>query len=155
MLGQKKFEPKDIELQLRSDRALLAAVINLAVSDATTAPLPSEDRRRRNPEERTAAQRRRWISTTRVPISRNAFTAMRFLFDKDSSGAAEYLTWLDIEPENYLNRLMDTMYDESVQSVRGFEPIKRRNFRMNYKMWLAIKRGGAPSFSEEDLEGEE
>jgi hypothetical protein len=103
--------------QTRACEALLASVVALAVADATSSPLKNE----------------------KMPLSTEAFTAMRFLFDETQSGLAEYATWLDIDPGHFRLKLREVMSDNSPHVRAGFDPMKRRNFRQNYGLWLRMK----------------
>lgn len=136
---------EDVELQARATRRIFSAVINLAINDACIAPLSGLKGR----------GNRDGMLRTSLPISRNAFTGMRFLFDETVSGLNEYLMWLDIDPGQYRSRLMDLMWDDSHHTLGNFEPIKRRNFRLNYKMWRDIQRGAITHFDPDNVGEEE
>lgn len=110
--------------QARACRKLLSAVIITAVRDACSTP-PKRNKTRGE--------------ENRMPISTEAFTALRFLFDESVSGLNEYLNWFDIDPGQYRLRLQQTMADSSPLRLNGFEPLDRRNFRYNYGMWLRLK----------------
>lgn len=124
----------DENQQNNASRALLANVVWLAVADACSEP-PRRPRR----DERG--------KTIIMPISIDAFTAMRFIFDESSSGLAEYATWLDMDPAQFRTRLRTIMADHSPNAVNGFQPMQRRNFRFNYGHWLKAKN---MDFSEQD-----
>lgn len=105
-------------------RKLLAAVVITAVRDACLTP----------------PKRSRFVGESEgMPMSIDAFTAMRFLFDDSVSGLKEYLQWFDIDPGQYRMRLRDMMFSESAHKVNGFETMDRRNFRYNYGMWMRLK----------------
>jgi hypothetical protein len=108
--------------QTRACQALLSSVIALAVNDATTAPIKSKD--------------------SKFPMTIEAFTAMRFLFDETQSGLAEYATWLDIDPGHFRTKLREVMADNHPHPRAGFDAMKRRNFRQNYGLWLRVKHHG-------------
>jgi hypothetical protein len=108
--------------QTRACQALLSSVIALAVNDATTAPLKNKD--------------------SKFPMTVEAFTAMRFLFDETQSGLAEYATWLDIDPGHFRTKLREVMADNHPHPRAGFDAMKRRNFRQNYGLWLRVKHHG-------------
>jgi hypothetical protein len=108
--------------QTRACEALLSSVIALAVNDSTIAPIKNKD--------------------NNFPMTIEAFTAMRFLFDESQAGLAEYATWLDIDPGHFRLKLRQLMDDSTPHVRAGFDPMKRRNFRQNYGLWLRIKNHG-------------
>jgi|APGre2960657373_1045057.scaffolds.fasta_scaffold395900_1 hypothetical protein len=114
--------------QTRACQALLSSVIALAVNDATAAPVKNKD--------------------SKFPMTVEAFTAMRFLFDETQSGLAEYATWLDIDPGHFRTKLREVMADNHPHPRAGFDAMRRRNFRQNYGLWLRIK--GEPVSLEEE-----
>ena len=111
------------EHQNAACRALLANVVLLAVADACSQP----------PKRRTDERR------PSLPISTEAFTAMRFLFDESFSGLTEYTTWLDIDPGQFRSRMLKIMHDSSPVSINGFDALQRRNFKFNYVHWFKSK----------------
>jgi hypothetical protein len=72
-------------------------------------------------------------------MHRDAFTAMRFLFDTTQAGLEEYSMWLDFDAGHFRKKLRETMIDNGPHNVNGFESMQRRNFRYNYGMWLRTK----------------
>ncbi len=109
-----------------AERSLLASVVLLAVTDACAAPFkqkPTKIRQRRK-------QRR---------MRRDAFTAMRFIFDARVSGLETYAEWLDFDVDNFRTKLLAIMRNNGSLPVNGFEPKKRIQFQRNYDMWLALK----------------
>ena len=119
--------------QARACQALLSSVVALAVNDATIAPL----KRARNDK-------------TSLPLSTPAYTAMRFLFDESVAGLKEYANWLDFDEGQFRTKLRKIMSDSSHNIIAGFDPMKRRNFRQNYGLWLQVQTGTAFVDDEED-----
>lgn len=113
-------EMLDRDEQAQACRHLLAAVITTAIRDGCATP-PRESK----------GQKRK--------ISSEAFTAMRFLFDERVSGLNEYLMWFDIDTGQYRVRLLKAMFDDGALRVNGFDPLDRRNFRVNYNVWQRLK----------------
>lgn len=113
----------DAEHQNAACRALLSNVVLLAVADACSKP----------PKRRTDEKR------PSLPISTEAFTAMRFLFDESFSGLAEYATWLDIDAGQFRTRMLKIMNDPSPMAINGFDTNQRRNFKFNYTHWFKSK----------------
>lgn len=111
-------------------RRLLSAVVVVALRDACATPL------------------KRGMGGT--PISTEAFTAMRFFFDTTVSGLNEYLAWFDIDAEQYRRRLLETMQNNSPLRINGFEPLDRRNFRLNHRMWEKLRHQDSINFDEEE-----
>jgi hypothetical protein len=107
------------EDQNAAGRALLATVVQLALSDACTAPVKRYD--------------------GRLPITTDAFTAMRFLFDTSVPGLNEYATWLDINPDRMRAKLHEMMQDTSPNTHNGFDAMQRRYMRQNYQAWRSVK----------------
>lgn len=124
----------DRDEQALAYRRLMSAVIITAIRDGCTTPPKSRGLKEEGG----------------MPISTDAFTAMRFLFDTSVSGLAEYLAWFDIDAGQYRVRLKDTMFDNSALKINGFETFERRNFRFNYNMWMRLK----DTLPIEDVEGE-
>jgi hypothetical protein len=85
-----------------------------------------------------------------MPISTDAFTAMRFFFDTSVSGLNEYLAWFDIDAGQYRRRLKEVMWDSSAHRINGFESMDRRNFRYNYRMWEKLRDNLPLDFNEEE-----
>jgi hypothetical protein len=106
------------------ERSLLATVVLLAVNDACAAP-PKPDNKKDAP--------------AGLRMHRDAFTAMRFLFDTTQAGLEEYSMWLDFDAGHFRKKLRETMIDNGPHNVNGFESMQRRNFRYNYGMWLRTK----------------
>jgi hypothetical protein len=106
------------------ERSLLAAVVLLAVNDACAAP-PKPANKKDTP--------------AGLRMHRDAFTAMRFLFDTTQAGLEEYSMWLDFDAGHFRKKLQETMINNGPQNLNGFEPMQRRNFRYNYGMWLRTK----------------
>lgn len=108
----------DSEHQNKACRALLANVVLLALADACSEP-----------------------TTKRIKIGKaiptDQYTAMRFLFDKTESGVDVYALWLDFDCDQFRERLRKTMADNGPLNINGFTPLQRRNFRFNYRQWLA------------------
>jgi hypothetical protein len=71
------------------------------------------------------------------PIPTDQYTAMRFLFDKTESGVDVYALWLDFDCDQFRERLLKTMANNGPLNINGFTPLQRRNFRFNYRQWLA------------------
>ena len=116
--------------QTKACHRLLSAVVVVALRDACSTP-----------PKRGAGG---------MPISTDAFTAMRFFFDESVSGLNEYLVWFDIDPGQYRMRLLKTMSNDTALPVNGLQPLDRRNFRYNYRMWDKLKH----SLPIDELEGE-
>lgn len=114
----------DRDEQARACHRLMSSVIITAIRDGCATP-PKRSRLKGEEDG--------------FPMSIDSFTAMRFLFDKNVAGLAEYLAWFDIDPGQYRMRLLETMSNNSALRVNGFEPLDRRNFRYNYGMWLRLK----------------
>jgi hypothetical protein len=123
------------EAQTRACNALLSTVVLLAVSDACIAPTTV---RKGDPQ-------------PTIPMPMNAFTAMRFLFDESMSGLNEYCMWLDMNPAQFRTRLLTMMEDNSPNSINGYDPMKRRYFRQNYRAWLKLKNKYDVPMEEEDV----
>jgi len=114
----------DRDEQARACHRLLSSVIITAIRDGCATP-----------PKRVKIK----DGENKFPMSIDSFTAMRFLFDTNVSGIAEYLAWFDIDPGQYRMRLLETMSDNSALRVNGFEPLDRRNFRYNYGTWMRLK----------------
>lgn len=108
------------------ERALLATVVLLALTDACSTP-PRPDR---NKEKDTPAGLR---------MTTDAFTAMRFFFDTRTAGLDAYAAWLDFDLDSFRSRLHAIMADNGPNKINGFDPMQRRNFRYNYVMWRKAK----------------
>ena len=91
---------------------LISAVVALAVQDAQLAP--------------------RKIGKVRIPTD-EAISAIYFLFQHSDN----YLNLLDMDPEQFRDRLLKLMFDMNKKVVQ-FESSKRRNFRYNYQ-WMRRK----------------
>jgi hypothetical protein len=91
---------------------LLSAVVALAVQDAQLPP--------------------RKIGKVRIPKD-EAISAIYFLFQHSDS----YLNLLDMDPEQFRDRLLKLMFEMNKKVVQ-FESSKRRNFRYNYQ-WMRRK----------------
>ena len=91
---------------------LLSAVVALAVQDAQLPP--------------------RKTGKIRIPTD-EAISAIYFLFQHSDS----YLNLLDIDPEQFRDRLLKLMFEMNKKVVQ-FESFKRRNFRYNYQ-WMRRK----------------
>jgi hypothetical protein len=102
----------DYKAQGTANRRLLSAVVALAVQDAQLKP--------------------RRMGRLRIP-SDEAISAIYFLFQHSDN----YLNLLDIDPQQFRERLLKLMFDMN-KKVSQFEPIKRRNFRYNYE-WMRRK----------------
>lgn len=120
--------PRDA--QAGACRRLLSAVVVVALRDACSTP----------PKRGVGG----------MPISSEAFTAMRFFFDTSVSGLNEYLAWFDIDAGQYRMRLLETMQNNSALKINGFEPLDRRNFRYNHKMWEKLRYQESLNFDEEE-----
>lgn len=112
-------------------RALLATVVQLALTDACLAPIKRREE-------------------GGLPMQRDAFTAMRFFFDTRVAGLNEYAMWLDINPERVRRRLLEMMVDNSPKIVNGFDTIHRRNMRQNYDLWRRMRNAEAAVTEEDD-----
>lgn len=112
-------------------RALLATVVQLALTDACLAPI-----------------KRREDGT--LPMQRDAFTAMRFFFDTRVAGLNEYAMWLDINPDRVRRRLLDMMADTTPKAINGFDTMQRRNMRQNYDLWRMMRNAEAAVTEEDD-----
>lgn len=123
-------EMLDRGFQAQAARRLLSAVVVTALRDSCATP----------PKRGVGG----------MPISTDAFTAMRFFFDTSVSGLNEYLAWFDIDTEQYRRRLKEVMWDSSAHRINGFESMERRNFRYNYRMWEKLKDNLPIDFSEEE-----
>jgi hypothetical protein len=99
----------DEEQALRC-RRLLLAVVDQAVRDACLTPL-------------------------RTQPQQEALSAMRFLFDTEVAGLAEYAPWLDFDPNVFRSNLQEKMRDSAPYQAGGFAPTERRAFRFNYTYW--------------------
>jgi len=102
----------DYRAQGTANSRLLSAVVALAVQDAQLAP--------------------RKIGRIRIPTD-EAISAIYFLFQHSDS----YLNLLDIDPEQFRDRLLKLMFEMNKKVVQ-FESSKRRNFRYNYQ-WMRRK----------------
>jgi hypothetical protein len=102
----------DYRAQGTANSRLLSAVVALAVQDAQLPP--------------------RKIGRVRIPTD-EAISAIYFLFQHSDS----YLSLLDIDPEQFRDRLLKLMFEMNKKVVQ-FEPSKRRNFRYNYQ-WMRRK----------------
>jgi hypothetical protein len=116
--------------QAEACRRLLSAVVVVALRDACSVP----------PKRGVGG----------MPISTDAFTAMRFFFDTSVSGLNEYLAWFDIDAGQYRRRLKEVMWDSSAHRINGFESMDRRNFRYNYRMWEKLRDNLPLDFNEEE-----
>lgn len=126
----------DRNFQTTACRNLLHSVVALSVSDACGVP-PKKSREQ-----------------SRFPISIEAFTAMRFLFDKTQSGIDAYALWLDFDADRFREKLLKIMNNNSAVVVAGFEPERRRNFRFNYGVWFRMQNAGVVDLSEVEDESE-
>lgn len=122
----------DLDFQNKACRSLLASVVMLAVADACSEPP-------RRPKNKT--------NDRIIPISRDAWTAMRFLFNTNEPGLNEYAAWLDIDPDQFRKRLVQAMQDSSPMVKYGFDPSQRRAFRFNHGWWIRTQDN--QEFSEE------
>ena len=102
----------DYKAQGPANRRLLAAVVALAIQDAQSKP--------------------RRLGRLRIPTD-EAISAIYFLFQHSDN----YLNLLDINPQQFRERLLKLMFDMNKKIIR-FDPIKRRNFRYNYE-WMRRK----------------
>ncbi len=102
----------DYKAQGTANRRLLAAVVALAVQDAQSRP--------------------RKMGRVRIPTD-EAISAIYFLFQHSDT----YLSILDIDPQQFRERLLKLMFDMN-RKIAQFDPIKRRNFRYNYE-WMRRK----------------
>lgn len=102
----------DYKAQGTANRRLLAAVVALAIQDAQLKP--------------------RRLGKLRIPTD-EAISAIYFLFQHSNN----YLSLLNIDPQQFRNRLLKLMFDMN-KKITQFEPIKRRNFRYNYE-WMRRK----------------
>jgi hypothetical protein len=110
------------------ERSLLATVVLLAINDACSTP-PKPDKNKNRLRDTPAGLR----------MSRDAFTAMRFLFDTKHAGLEEYSLWLDFDAGSFRNKLHEIMADNGPNQINGFDATHRRNFRYNYLMWRKAK----------------
>ena len=108
----------EVDTSSKPERALLAQVVLLALNDACQAPYKSDEGLR---------------------MGRDAFTAMRFLFDKNTSGLNEYATWLGFDPGHFRLKLLNIMADSSPKIIGEWDAMKRRTFRMNHKLWQNLQ----------------
>jgi hypothetical protein len=133
----------DNEFQTRQCQKLLASVVAHAVRDLATAGHQREYRTPRpgSPQVRNP-----------LPMSSNAFTAARFLFDTEATGVDAYLEWLDMDVGEFRRRLLETIYDSSPREVGGWEPSQRRAMRMNYEAWRKLRHGDTSRFEEDEDE---
>lgn len=106
------------------ERALLASVVSLAIADACAVP-PDTHRK----EEHVAGLR----------IRTETFTAMRFLFDERVSGLSVYAEWLDFDAGQFRRRLLALMANDSAMKFGDYDPMRRRNFRYNHRLWLQLR----------------
>ena len=111
----------DLNEQNRACQRILSSVVHLAIKDSCIRPVT--DRRGRSIQ----------------AMHPNAFTAMRFLFDTNYSGLAEYATWLDFDAGQFRTKLLALMRNDSAGVVHAIPSEDRRAFRVNYKNWSAIK----------------
>jgi hypothetical protein len=44
---------------------------------------------------------------------------------------------LDFDCDQFRERLLKTMANNGPLNINGFTPLQRRNFRFNYRQWLA------------------
>jgi hypothetical protein len=102
----------DYKAQGTANIVLLSAVVALAVQDAQLPP--------------------RKIGKVRIPKD-EAISAIYFLFQHSDS----YLNLLDMDPEQFRDRLLKLMFEMNKKVVQ-FESSKRRNFRYNYQ-WMRRK----------------
>lgn len=102
----------DYKAQGTANRRLLSAVVALAVQDAQSKP--------------------RRMGRLRIPTD-EAISAIYFLFQHSDN----YLNLLDIDPQQFRERLLKLMFDMN-KKITQFDPIKRRNFRYNYE-WMRRK----------------
>jgi len=102
----------DYRAQGTANIVLLSAVVALAVQDAQLPP--------------------RKIGKVRIPKD-EAISAIYFLFQHSDS----YLNLLDMDPEQFRDRLLKLMFEMNKKVVQ-FESSKRRNFRYNYQ-WMRRK----------------
>ena len=116
------------DLEAVPERSLLATVVSLALTDACSTP-PKPDKNKDKLRDTPAGLR----------MSRDAFTAMRFLFDTKHAGLEEYSIWLDFDAGNFRNKLHEIMADNGPNQINGFDSTQRRNFRYNYLMWRKAK----------------
>jgi hypothetical protein len=122
------------------ERALLSAVILAAVNDACKTPIkPGRD--------------------VKMLLTKEAFSALRFLFDDRVSGIKEYADWLELDHKKFQRNLLAFMRDDSNETINKFSPGRRRNFRINYRNWCAIPENNyetltawAEQFDDMDME---
>jgi hypothetical protein len=133
----------DNEFQTRQCQKLLASVVANAVRDLATAGHQREYRTPRpgSPQARNP-----------LPMSSNAFTSARFLFDETSTGVDAYLEWLDMDVGEFRRRLLETIYDPSPHSVGGWDYPQRRAMRINYETWRKVRHGDTTLLEEDDDE---
>lgn len=110
------------------EERLLAAVVGLAVKDATLPPVKLEKRG--------------------IKLCSEAASALDFLFTPSCEG---YLDYLEIDTGSFRKRLLKVMADTS-KSDMPFKEIARRNFRINYTIWKEeyARLGGRVSGDEEE-----
>jgi len=93
----------DYRAQGTANRRLLSAVVALAIQDAQSKP--------------------RRLGRLRIPTD-EAISAIYFLFQHSDT----YLSILDIDPQQFRERLLKLMFDMN-RKIAQFDPIKRRNFK--------------------------
>lgn len=125
-------EAYDENSQTRACQKLLAAVVAVAVNDTCVEPF------RATSKDKT------------LFIRKDTVTAFRFLFSKEVSGLDSYALWLDFNPDNFRRKLLDAMWDESVDTVAGKDSQQRRNFRYNYKLWRKLPHTELTEEDEDD-----
>lgn len=118
--------------QTRACEQLLAAVVACALRD-----LASEGGARayRSKDDKGTEAHK---VLRQAGLSEHAFTAVRFLFDKNSTGVEAYLQWLDIDPEHFRAKLLDVIDDSSPKMVAGWMPEQRRAMRVNLANYFRL-----------------
>ena len=113
----------EMDVSATPERNLLSQVVLSALNDACKRP-----RKQKNAN-----------GVEHLRISRDAFTAMRFLFDPDVAGLNEYALWLDFNADQARTKLLKLMKDDGPNKIGDWDPMDRRTFRINYKLWQHMK----------------
>jgi hypothetical protein len=104
---------------------LIAAVIALAIKDACKGAM-------------------------KETLPTHTASALNFLFTHSDS----YLALLDIDPQQFRNRLLEYVYKQDTTSLltHNLTDFERRSFGMNYRQWKKHSFHMAPTvYDEEDL----
>lgn len=122
----------DAEQQTRACEKLLAAVVACALRDLAA---PGFGRSYRSAHNQIGRKRSPLLQAGITP---HAFTAARFLFDTSVTGVNAYLEWLDIDPDTWRNKLLETIHSDSAHRVGGWESDQRRNMRRNLAVYKKL-----------------